>query len=297
MNVGVIGLGVMGRPMARNLLAAGHRVVVQSRSPGPVDELVGLGGVAALDPAAVGEAADVIILVVPDTADAIACVSGRRGLLETVHAGALVIDMGTHDPMSMTDLARSLEVKGALFLDAPVSGGESSAKEGTLSIMVGGSDAAFERGLEVLRVLGSTVTHVGDVGAGQVAKACNQLVVGATIEAVAEALTLASAAGVDPRRVRDALLGGFASSRVLTEHGKRMLDRQFTPGGRAALHAKDARIILATAARLGVPTPGFTPVATQFDALVERGGGALDHSALITLLESPEHHRDGREPG
>ena len=193
--------------------------------------------------------------------------------------------MGTHHPAAMPPLAERCAGHGVAFLDAPVSGGEIGARDGSLSIMVGGDAAAFAQALPVFEAMGRTVVHVGGSGAGQLAKACNQLIVGSTIAAVAEALTLARAGGADPAVVRAALAGGFAASRVLDVHGQRMLMRDFEPGGRAALHAKDARIILDTAAALGLDLPFFAAVADGFDRLVADGGGDLDHSALITLLE------------
>jgi 2-hydroxy-3-oxopropionate reductase len=283
--VGFIGLGIMGRPMARNILRAGFPLVVQSRSPGPVEELAAAGARAAGDPAELAALSDVAIVMVPDTADVEAVLDGPRGLLSGVQAGLIVVDMGTHDPSAMATLAERCAEVGADLLDAPVSGGEVGAREATLSIMVGGSEAALERARPVLAAMGSRIVHIGGTGAGMVAKACNQLVVGSTIQAVAEALALARAAGVDAARVRDALLGGFAASRVLEVHGLRMLERDFAPGGRVAIHEKDARIILATARRAGVDLPGFQPVAEAFRRLMDRGGGNFDHSALITLLE------------
>lgn len=257
--VGFIGLGIMGRPMARNILRAGFPLVVQSRSPGPVEELAAAGARAAGDPAEVAATSDVAIVMVPDTADVEAVLDGPRGLLAGAHPGLIVVDMGTHDPSAMAALAERCAEVGADLLDAPVSGGEVGAREATLSIMVGGFESALERARPVLAAMGSRIVHIGGTGAGMVAKACNQLVVGSTIEAVAEALTLARAVGVDAARVRDALLGGFAASRVLEVHGLRMLERDFTPGGRVAIHEKDARIILETARRAGVDLPGFQP--------------------------------------
>jgi len=285
LRAGFIGLGIMGRPMALNLLKAGFPLIVQSRSRGPVDELVAAGARAAVDAAEVAAGSDVVIVMVSDTADMEAVLDGERGLLRGGHPGSIVVDMGTHDPTAIAGWAARLAAVGAELLDAPVSGGEVGAKEGTLSIMVGGPAAALERARPMLAAMGSRIVHIGDHGAGMVAKACNQLVVGSNIEAVAEALNLARAAGADPAKVRDALLGGFAASRVLELHGLRMIERDFTPGGRVALHAKDARIVLETARRVGVELPGFRPVADALERLIARGDGELDHSALITLLE------------
>jgi 2-hydroxy-3-oxopropionate reductase len=288
LRAGFIGLGIMGRPMALNLLKAGFPLIVQSRSPGPVEELVAAGARGAMDPAEVAAESDVVILMVPDSADVEAVLGGQdgdRGLLAGARAGLVVVDMGSHDPSAIPGWATRLAAVGVELLDAPVSGGDVGAREATLSIMVGGPAAALERARPVLAAMGGRIVHIGDHGAGMVAKACNQLVVGSNIEAVAEALALARAAGVDPAKVREALLGGFAASRILEVHGQRMLDRNFTPGARVAIHAKDARIVLETARRAGVELPGFRPVAEGFQKLIARGDAGLDHSALITLLE------------
>ncbi len=283
--VGFIGLGIMGRPMAHNLLRAGFALTVHSRSPVPVDELVAAGASRATSPSNVASAAQVVVTMLPDTPDVERVLLGEDGVAEGAGPGALVIDMSTIDPLATRRFAEALASPGVSFLDAPVSGGERGAVEGTLSIMAGGPEEAFVRALPLLRAMGRNVVHVGSSGAGQVAKACNQLVVGATIEGVAEALVLAAKAGVDPAKVREALLGGFAGSKILEVHGRRMLDHDFEPGFRARLHRKDARIVLDTARQLGVPVPSFESVAEQLDRLVEGGGGDLDHSALVTLLE------------
>ncbi len=283
--VGFIGLGVMGKPMAANLVRAGLDLVVHSRSPAPVDELVAAGARRAETPAEVAAAADVVITMLPDTPDVELVLFGRRGVSDGLRAGSLVIDTSTIEPTATRRFAERLAERGAAMLDAPVSGGERGAIDGTLSIMVGGSDEAFERALPLLRVLGRNVTHVGGVGAGQVAKACNQLIVASTIQAVGEALVLAAKAGVDPALVREALLGGFAGSRILEVHGRRMLEGDFVPGFRAALHRKDARIVTDTARALGSPVPAFAVAAAALDALVGAGSGDLDHAALVALLE------------
>lgn len=283
--IGFIGLGIMGRPMARNLLRAGHRLVVHSRSPGPVESLVAAGAEAAPNPREVALRADVVITMLPDAPDVEAVLLGPGGVAEGVRPGMLVIDMSTSSPALARRLAAVLGEKGADVLDAPVSGGEKGAEEGTLSIMVGGSAAAFERALPVLRVLGKNIVHVGEAGAGQVAKAANQIVVGLTLEAVAEALLLATRAGVDPARVREALLGGFAYSRILEVHGKRMLERDFQPGFKAWLHRKDLGIALGAGREYGVPLPGTALVHELLTALVAGGGREVDHSALVTVLE------------
>jgi 2-hydroxy-3-oxopropionate reductase len=282
--VGFIGLGIMGRPMSLNLLRAGYPMTVHSRSPRPVDEVVGEGAARAWSPREVASASDVVITMLPDTPDVEQVLFGDDGVLAGVAPGALVIDMSTISPIATGRFASQLSEAGASMLDAPVSGGEKGAIDGTLSIMVGGTQDAFDRAKPLFDVMGGNIVLVGDSGAGQIAKACNQLVVGGTIEAVAEALTLATAAGVDAARVREALLGGFAGSKILEVHGQRMLDDAFTPGFRARLHLKDARIVSDTARELGVPTPGFAPVEEELQRLVDEGKGDLDHSALITLL-------------
>src|SRR5204862_5641647 len=231
-------------------------------------------------------ASDVVITMLPDTPQVEeVLVRESDGVLGAAAGGTLVVDMRPIAPGATHVLASALGEGGIAMLDAPVSGGERGAIDGTLSIMVGGPAEAFERALPILQVLGSTIVHVGDAGAGQVAKACNQLVVGATIEAVAEALTLAERSGVDPARVREALLGGFAGSKVLEVHGQRMLERSFEPGFRVRLHRKDARIVMDAAREVGASTPSFAVVEDQLERLVIAGGGDLDHAALITLLE------------
>jgi 2-hydroxy-3-oxopropionate reductase len=283
--IGVIGLGIMGRPMARHLLDAGFPLTVHSRSPGPVDELVGAGASRAASPAEVAAASDVIVTMLPDTPDVELVLFGDAGVASSAAAGSLVVDMSTIDPIPTRAFADRLAAQGVGMLDAPVSGGERGAIDATLSIMVGGAPEAVERAAPLFAATGSKVVHVGPSGAGQIAKACNQLVVAATIEAVAEALVLAERAGVDAAKVREALLGGFAGSKILELHGQRMLDRAFEPGFRARLHRKDARIVLESAREVGAPVPAFEAVARQLDELVASGGGELDHSALFTLLE------------
>jgi 2-hydroxy-3-oxopropionate reductase len=285
--VGFIGLGVMGGPMAGNLLEAGVPLTVHSRSRPPVDRLAARGAATAGSGAEVARATHVVITMLPDTPDVETVLLGPGGVLEGARAGSLVVDMSTIDPIATRRFAEALADRDVAMLDAPVSGGEKGAIEGTLSIMVGGEAEALERARPLLEILGSTIVHVGPSGAGQLCKACNQLVVGATIEAVAEALALAARAGVDPAKVREALLGGFASSRILDVHGQRMLDRAFEPGFRSRLHRKDAEIVVSTAAELGLPLPSFAVVAERFRELVDAGGGDLDHSALFTLL-SPD---------
>jgi len=282
--IGFIGLGIMGRPMARNLVTAGSDLIVHSRSPGPVDDVVAAGARRAGSPEEVAASSDVVILMLPDTPDVEAVLFGPSGVVTGIAEGRLVIDMSSIEPLAARRFAERIGDVGAEMLDAPVSGGEKGAIDGTLSIMIGGSAAAVELAMPIFEILGGNIVHVGPSGAGQICKACNQLVVGATIEAVAEALALAERCGVDPVMVRQALLGGFASSRVLEVHGQRMLDRDFEPGFRARLHLKDAGIVIETGSEVGQPLPSFAPVAEQFRRLVGGGGGDLDHSALFTLI-------------
>ena len=252
LRTGFVGLGVMGRPMAARLVAAGFATTVTSRTASAVDALVRAGATGVATPAEVARASDVVFVMVPETADLEAVLEPPTGVLGGAHAGLVIVAMGTHDPSAMPRLAARASALGAAFLDAPVSGGDVGAREGTLSIMVGGDEAAFERARPAFEAMGSRVAHLGPSGAGQIAKAANQLIVGSTIEAVAEAFTLAARAGLDVAKLRDVLGGGFAASRILEVHGRRMLDRDFTPGGRARLHAKDARIILGLADELSV---------------------------------------------
>ena len=275
----------MGRPMARHVLDAGFPLTVHSRSRGPVDELVAAGATDGGSAAGVGAASDVVVLMLtdpPSTHD----VLFDDGLADALTPGSVVVDMSTGDPLLAREWAKTLAEKGIALLDAPVSGGIEAAKGGTLSVMVGGEVDALERARPVLATMAGRIVHVGDPGAGQIAKACNQLVVASTIQAVAEALVLASAAGVSPAKVREALLGGYAASRVLEVHGQRMLDANFVPGGRVGLHRKDARIIGGLARQLHVVTPAFDVVADALESLADEGGADLDHSALVTLIEA-----------
>jgi 2-hydroxy-3-oxopropionate reductase len=283
--VGFIGLGIMGRPMARNVLAAGIGLVVYDLMSGPVNELVALGATAANSPAEVGAAADVVLLCLPDSPDVEAAMTGGQGLLAGTHSGQIVVDMSTISPVTARALSAKAAEQGVTLLDAPVSGGQVGAANGTLSIMVGGDADALEEVRPVLEAMGKTILHLGDSGAGQVAKACNQLVIAVTIEAVAEAMVLASKAGVDPAKVRAALLGGYANSRVLDGHGERFLARNFTPGFRTRLQYKDLNIALDTGRAYGAPLPAGALVHQLYAAMMARGDGDLDHSALVTLIE------------
>jgi len=282
--IGFIGLGIMGKPMAENLLAAGYPLVVLNRSLGPVDALVAGGAQAGSSPRDVAARSDVVITMLPDSPDVEAVALGTDGIVAGAQAGALWIDMSTIAPATTARVAAAFAAVGIDALDAPVSGGEKGAIEGTLSIMVGGSDEAFARAQPIFAVLGKNVVHVGALGAGQVTKACNQIVVGVTIEAVAEALALAQAAGVDPVKVRAALLGGFAQSRILEVHGQRMIDRNFVPGFKSRLHRKDMNIAANAGDAVGLDLAAAKLVRERFDQLIARGDGERDHSALRTLF-------------
>jgi 2-hydroxy-3-oxopropionate reductase len=285
-DVGFIGLGVMGLPMAVNLVRAGVHVTAYSRSPSPVELFVREGGTGASSVEEAARDKDCVVTMLPDTPDVETVLLGPRGVLESARRGTIVVDMSTISPLRTREFATTLRGRGLELVDAPVSGGQTGAENATLSIMVGGSDSAFARVHPILAMLGKTIVHIGDSGAGQVAKACNQLIVGVTIEAVAEALTLAEAAGVSPRRTRDALLGGFAASRVLEVHGQRMLDGNFQSGFRARLHLKDAEIVRETSRQLTLDLPAAEVARAALQRLVDAGGGDQDHAALVTTLES-----------
>ena len=283
--VGIIGLGQMGGAMCRTLLRAGHSVLGWDAAAVPLQAAVRDGAEAGRDPADVAARAELIVVSVPDAAASRATCLGPAGVAAGAGPGRIVVDTSTTSPEAAREIASGLGSSGVGFLDAPVSGGVRAAESGGLSMMVGGDVATLERARPVLADLASRIVHCGDVGAGQVTKACNQLIVMATIESVAEALTLAAAAGVDPWRVRDALLGGFAGSPILEQHGERMLKRDFVPGGRSVYHLKDIAVIEALEAETGLALPAFEAAAEQVRRLVARGGGDLDHAALITALE------------
>lgn len=285
MNIGFIGLGIMGRPMAGHLIDAGHTVFVNRVKP-VSRELVDKGGVATDTPRAVAEAADTIILMVPDTSDVEAVLFGEDGVFEGLAPGKLVIDMSSISPAATKEFAEKIQAKGCDYLDAPVSGGEAGAKNAALTIMVGGTPEAFARARPLFEIMGKTITHIGPVGNGQVAKVANQIVVGLTIEAVAEALTLARAAGADPARVREALLGGLAGSKILEMHGQRMIEETFEPGFRISLHRKDIGLAVDAARQLGLALPNVALVEQVMNAAVARGDGDKDHSGLIRTIQS-----------
>jgi 2-hydroxy-3-oxopropionate reductase len=284
--IGFIGLGVMGKPMAKNLIKAGHPLVVHSRSRGPVDELVASGATAAGSPAEVARLAPIVITMLPDTPDVELVLTGPHGVVSALRPNAVVIDMSSISPAATTRLAAVVASKGATMLDAPVSGGEIGAVSGSLSIMVGGDEATFARMQAVLACMGNPerIVRIGGSGAGQICKICNQVAIGGALAGVSEAFALARKTGVDVARVRQALLGGFAASRVLDVHGERMLTGNYTPGFRAALYQKDLRIANEAAAANGVAMPATALVAQLVNALVASGGADLDYAAMGTVL-------------
>lgn len=286
MNVGFIGLGLMGRPMALNLAAAGHTLQLWARRPASLEPFARTTAALHASPAEVARHADVIFTMVADAADVEAVCLGENGLAGGARSGTLVVDMSTIAPASARRIAERLEQHGIDFLDAPVSGGEKGAIEATLTIMAGGSVAAFERARPLLAVMGRSINHMGETGAGQVTKACNQILTGVTVVAVAEALTLARRCGVDGEKVRQALLGGFAYSRILENHGGRMLAGNFAPGFKTWMHQKDLRIVLEEAHRLGLPLPNAAATAQVFNAMVGAGMGEDDSVAVYKLLET-----------
>jgi 2-hydroxy-3-oxopropionate reductase len=283
--IGFIGLGLMGRPMSLNLHRAGAELVIYNRSRGVVDELVGVGIEAAASPKDVAERAPIIVLMVSDTPAVERVLFGDDGVAHGLQTGAIVIDMGTTAVTATRNFAQQIKAKGAHYVDAPVSGGQVGAEAATLAIMVGASENAFARAKPIFKALAKNITHVGEGGAGQVAKAANQIIVGLTIGAVAEALALAKRAGVDPGKVRQALAGGFAASRILEVHGLRMVDQTFDPGGKATTQRKDLAQALELAQQLGMELPATALNRDLYDKLIEMGGGELDHSALIKVLE------------
>ena len=283
--IAYIGLGIMGRPMALNLLRAGYSVRVWARRAESMQPLIEAGATACSSPADAASGAGIIITNVSDTVDVEQVILGDSGVIEGAASGSVVVDMSTISPSVTRDIAARLAKGGVEMLDAPVSGGEKGAIDGTLSIMVGGKADVYQRVLPVFEVLGSNIVLIGDNGAGQVTKACNQTVIAQTISAIGEAFVLATAAGVDPARVREALLGGFAGSRVLDSHGGRMLAHDFKPGFKSKLHQKDMRIVLETAHELGIALPGAALATQLINALVGSGGGEDDSCAILQLQE------------
>jgi 2-hydroxy-3-oxopropionate reductase len=288
-NIGFIGLGIMGAPMAGHLIAAGYKTFLFSRSGVP-EALTAAGGVGCANSAEVTRQADIIIAMVPDTPDVEAVLFGASGVASSLSPGKVVIDMSSVSPVATKDFARRIEALGAHYVDAPVSGGQVGAKAATLTIMVGADEAVFARVRPLFEKMGKNITLVGGVGAGQVAKVANQIIVALTIEAVGEALLLASKAGADPVRVRQALMGGFANSRILEVHGERMIKRTFDPGFRIELHQKDLNLALSTARALGLSLPNTATAQELFNACAAHGGAKWDHSAMVRALELMANH-------
>jgi 2-hydroxy-3-oxopropionate reductase len=291
--IGFIGLGVMGAPMARNLLAAGYEVVAWNRSAGPLEELAAAGARAADGPGVVAREADVVISIVKDDGAVREVLGGPEGAIGSARAGSLVIDMSTVSPALARELAEEAAGRGAAFLDAPVSGGDVGARDGTLSIMVGGEAAEVERARPVFEVLGSRVTHVGAAGAGQVAKACNQVLVAVIFGGLAEALVLGSKLGVDPAAILDAVGGGMAANRIMEVRRDNFLGHDFTPGFKVDLHHKDLEIALGASGEVDAPLPLTAEVQQMFRQLRAAGFGEEDDSALLRVAEQRANHRVG----
>jgi 2-hydroxy-3-oxopropionate reductase len=294
-SVGFIGLGTMGAPMAGHLQRGGHRLFVHTRSAAPAN-LVSGGATVCAHGKDVAERADVVFLMLPDTPDVEKVLFGTHGVAEGLSPGKIVADMSSISPIETKAFAKRINDLGCEYLDAPVSGGEVGAKAASLTIMVGASEAAFARVKPLFELMGKTITLVGGNGDGQTAKVANQIIVALTIEAVAEALLFASKAGADPLKVRQALMGGFAASRVLEVHGERMVTRAFEPGFRIELHQKDLNIALTTARSLGVPLPNTATAQDLFSACADRGGKAWDHSAMVRALETTAGFEVGQRP-
>jgi len=283
--IGFIGLGLMGRPMANNLLKSGYDLTVHDINREAVKEVLGFGAKEAFSPKEVAESVEAILLSLPADPDVEQVVLGKEGILDGGRPGLVLADMSTISPLTAKRIAETLEKRGMEMLDAPVSGGQEGAREASLTIMVGGKFEIFERMRPVFGSLGKNVTHIGGHGAGQVAKAANQIIVGLTIEAVAEALVFSAKAGVDPEKVRQALLGGYAQSRVLELHGRRMTDRNFEPGGKVRSHKKDTEIVMSVARELGMYLPGTALLSHLWNAVAGQGGLDWDHSSVIKVLE------------
>jgi 2-hydroxy-3-oxopropionate reductase len=292
--LGFIGLGTMGRPMAGHLLAGGHRLFVNTIGDIPSD-LATAGAIGCGTGRDVAAQSDVIFIMVPDTPDVEAVLFGERGVAAGLTPGKIVVDMSSISPLATKVFARRINDLGCEYLDAPVSGGEVGAKTGSLTVMVGGSESAFETVKPLFSLMGKNITLVGGNGDGQTTKVANQIIVALTIEAVSEALLLASRAGADPAKVRQALMGGFASSRILEVHGERMIERTFEPGFRIELHQKDLNLALDSARALGISLPNTAMAQELFNTCVAYGGKQWDHSAMLRALEIMANHEVGRQ--
>ncbi len=283
--IGFIGLGIMGRPMARNLLKAGHSLIVHSRSRGPVDELVAAGAKAGTSPKDIASKSDVLITMLPNSPDVELVALGKDGIVEGARPGLIYVDMSTISPLVSQKVAQALEAKGVSMLDAPVSGGEKGAIDGALSIMVGGDQAVFDSVLPILQAMGKTITRLGPLGFGGFTKLANQIIVAVNLTALGEALTLAKKAGLDRELTLKALAGGLAGSKCLEQKTPNYVAGSYKPGFKIDLHFKDLGLIMESARALGVPLPATAVVQELFSALRVKGRGELDHSAVITLLE------------
>ncbi len=292
-NIGFIGLGIMGKPMAANLIKGDHKLFLNSRSGVP-QELTAAGGVACANAKEVAQKADIIIIMVPDTPDVEKVLFGPNGVSDGLAAGKTVIDMSSISPIETKKYAKRINTLGCEYLDAPVSGGEVGAKNAALTIMVGGPQATFDKVKPIFELMGKNITLVGGNGDGQTCKVANQIIVALNIEAVGEALLFASKAGADPAKVRQALMGGFAASRILEVHGERMIKRTFDPGFRIELHQKDLSLALAGARALGVSLPNTATAQELFNACSANGGAKWDHSAMVRALEKMANHEVGK---
>ena len=293
--VGFIGLGIMGAPMAGHLIAGGHALFLYSRGL-PKAELIDKGAVACASAKEVAERSDTVIIMVPDTPDVAAVLFSETGVAAGLSKGKIVVDMSSISPIETKEYAARIEALGCDYLDAPVSGGEVGAKAASLTIMAGGKAAVFEKVRPLLSLMGKNITRVGEVGDGQTCKVANQIIVALTIEAVGEALVFASKAGADPAKVREALMGGFANSRILELHGDRMVKRAFDPGFRIELHQKDLNLALSAARKMGVSLPNTATAQELFNACTAHGGARWDHSAMVRALEIMAQHEIGCGP-
>lgn len=294
LKLGFVGLGIMGTPMAGHLIAAGHTVFISTRSKVP-DELAQSAATLCASPAEVAKQADIIITMVPDTPDVEKVLFGEQGIAAGLTQGKIVVDMSSISPIETKVFAQRINALGCEYLDAPVSGGQLGAKGAALTIMVGGSEATFAKVKPVFDLMGKNITLVGGNGAGQVTKVANQIIVALNIEAVAEALVFASKAGADPAKVREALMGGFASSKILEVHGERMIKRTFDPGFRIELHQKDLNLALSSAKALGVSLPNTASAQELFNSCSAYGGKAWDHSAMVKALEKMANFEIGQK--
>jgi 2-hydroxy-3-oxopropionate reductase len=290
--VGFIGMGIMGKPMSLNLIRGGHELYVHSRHGAP-QELIAAGATACDSGMEVARKADTIITMVPDTPDVVAVLFGAKGVAEGLTQGKIVVDMSSISPVETKQFAQKINALGCQYLDAPVSGGEVGAKAASLTIMVGGPEDAFNNVKPLFELMGKNITLVGGNGDGQTCKVANQIIVALNIEAVGEALLFASKMGADPAKVRQALMGGFASSRILEVHGERMIKRTFNPGFRIELHQKDLNLALTAARQMGMSLPNTATAQELFNACAARGGKGWDHSALVRALELLADHEIG----